>query len=498
MTIQDILAGESKYIEFKESLPEKSIKYMKTVVAFANGIGGRIIFGIADETHEVVGIANDVVFKMMDTIANAISDSCEPAIIPDITLQTIEERTIICVEISEGRQRPYYIKALGKEKGVYVRIGATTRQADESIVRELSFEGNNVCFDKMLCRGLQIAEPDIQRLCRYMKDEAQKNARSDELRESVRNVGIQQLLSWGVLIEQNGTLYPTNAYAILTGCDILPTAIQCALFKGTTKAIFVDRREYRGPIWEQIEQAYLFVLRNIHLGATLKGIYRQDIYEIPPDAIRELIINAVVHRSYLDHGNIQIAIYDDRLEVLSPGKLPMGQTLERMKQGYSRIRNEALASAFSYMNLIEHWGSGIPRIIEIINTAGLRPPEFIGGDIDLKVNIYRDQSARAADNTAAHEPNDLINDPVDPNRDPNNTGDHNPHNYKNHRGKDDREGRLLEIIRSNPSITQKDIARLLSVSAVTVKRTLAEMQKRGVVARVGSNRSGKKKKKNKM
>ena len=194
MTIQDILAGESKYIEFKESLPEKSIKYMKTVVAFANGIGGRIIFGIADETHEVVGIANDVVFKMMDTIANAISDSCEPAIIPDITLQTIEEKTIICVEISEGRQRPYYIKALGKEKGVYVRIGATTRQADESIVRELSFEGNNVCFDKMPCRGLQISESDIQRLCKSMKGEAQKNARSDEFRESIKSVGIQQLL----------------------------------------------------------------------------------------------------------------------------------------------------------------------------------------------------------------------------------------------------------------------------------------------------------------
>ena len=93
-------------------------------------------------------------------------------------------------------------------------------------------------------------------------------------------------------------------------------------------------------------------------GANIVGIYRQDVYEIPPDAIRELIINAAVHRSYLDHGNIQVAIYDDRLEITSPGKLPMGQTLERMKEGYSQIRNEALASAFSYMNLIEHWGSG--------------------------------------------------------------------------------------------------------------------------------------------
>ena len=117
------------------------------------------------------------------------------------------------------------------------------------------------------------------------------------------------------------------------------------------------------------------------------GIYRQDVYEIPPDAIRELIINAAVHRSYLDHGNIQIAVYDNRLEITSPGKLPMGQTLERMKEGYSQIRNEALAYAFSYMNLIEHWGSGIPRIIGKVKAAGLREPEFIGGEVDLRINI---------------------------------------------------------------------------------------------------------------
>ena len=128
------------------------------------------------------------------------------------------------------------------------------------------------------------------------------------------------------------------------------------------------------------------------MGANIVGIYRQDVYEIPPDAIRELIINAAVHRSYLDHGNIQVAIYDDRLEITSPGKLPMGQTLERMKEGYSQIRNEALASAFSYMNLIEHWGSGIPRIIGKVKAAGLREPVFIGGEVDLRINIYRNNS----------------------------------------------------------------------------------------------------------
>ena len=391
MTIEEILAGESKNVEFKENLPEKSIKYMKSVVAFANGTGGKIIFGIADKTREVVGFDREDVFKKMDAIANAVSDSCEPAIIPDISLQTIGGKTVIVAEISEGRQRPYYIKALGREGGVYVRVAGTTRLADEYMVRELMFEGSNRYFAQALCSGLTITDEEIDVLCKAMKEQAVKNAHTEGQKASIKDVGKQQLRSWGILIERDGKDYPSNAYAILTGQGGLHIATQCGVFKGTTKAVFVDRREYTGPLWEQIEEAFQFVLRNIHLGATIVGIYRQDIYEIPPDAIRELIINAMVHRSYLDHGMIQVAVYDNRLEITSPGKLPMGQTLERMKEGYSKIRNEALAHAFSYMNLIEHWGSGIPRIIEKVKAAGLREPEFIGGEVDLRINIYRGQ-----------------------------------------------------------------------------------------------------------
>lgn len=105
---------------------------------------------------------------------------------------------------------------------------------------------------------------------------------------------------------------------------------------------------------------------------------------------------------------IQVAVYDNRLEITSPGKLPMRQTLERMKEGYSKIRNEALAHAFAYMNLIEHWGSGIPRIIDKVKAAGLREPEFIGGEVDLRINIYRGQIDGTVDlndlNTAVKPP----------------------------------------------------------------------------------------------
>ena len=112
-------------------MPENSLKYMKTIVAFANGRGGRLVFGIEDTTRAVVGIESDNIFRTMDGIANAISDSCEPMIVPDITLQTLEGKTVIMVDVSAGRQRPYHIKSQGLDKGTYIRVAGTTRPADK-------------------------------------------------------------------------------------------------------------------------------------------------------------------------------------------------------------------------------------------------------------------------------------------------------------------------------------------------------------------------------
>lgn len=176
-------------------------------------------------------------------------------------------------------------------------------------------------------------------------------------------------------------------------------------------------------IYEQIEEAYQFVLRNIHSGKKLEAIYRQDIYEIPPESIEKLIINTVIHRSYLDRNNIQIAIYDNRFKVTSPGKLAMGQTTDKMKEGYSKICNEAFANASSYKNLIEHWGSGISRIINTVLGTGLREPKFIGGDIDLKIKIYSGQ--------------DKLNDS---------------------NKLDDRESLVLSMLKDNQTISRKELS----------------------------------------
>ena len=402
------------------------------------------------------------------------------------------------VEVPEGRQRPYYIKALGRDGGVYVRVAGTTRLADEYMVKELLFEGSNRYYDQALCNGLNITDEDIDALCKAMKEQAVKNAHNEEQKASIKDVGRQQLRSWGVLIERDGKDYPSNAFAILTGNGGLHVATQCGVFKGTTKAVFVDRREYTGPLWEQIDEAFQFVLRNIHLGATIVGIYRQDIYEIPPDAIRELIINAMVHRSYLDHGTIQVAVYDNRLEITSPGKLPMGQTMERMKEGYSKIRNEALAHAFAYMNLIEHWGSGIPRIIDKVKAAGLREPEFIGGEVDLRINIYRGQIDTNDANDAKNDANDAKNDANDAKNDVNNAGNGVNSNENGTNGseallnKEQKQlEKLLQIIEKKPSATQAYYAEEMGVSKRTVSRMFASLQKNGRLVQNGTTKKAK-------
>lgn len=389
MTIEDILGGENKSIEYKGMRPAKSKNYMKTVIAFCNGTGGKLVFGIEDNTHAVIGVPEDILFAEIDAIANAISDQCEPMIVPDIYMQTIDDKTVIVVDIDEGVQKPYYIKSEGIDNGTYIRVAGTSRPADEYMIQELRLEGSRRSFDEMPCIGLEITSEDISDLCKRMKEEALSNTLNEEDKKEIKDLTVEQLISWRVIREKNGKYYPNNAYAILKGDYRVPNMIQCGVFKGSTKAVFVDRREYTGSAWELVEAAYQYVLRNIRMRATFKGVHRLDVYEIPPFAIRELIVNAVVHRSYVDRGNIQIALYDNRLEIFSPGKLPKTQTFESMEKGRSKIRNEALAKAFFYMRLMEKWGSGIPRVVQEVCDEGLATPVFEGGEVDVVVSIYR-------------------------------------------------------------------------------------------------------------
>lgn len=246
MISNENIIGESKTLEFKSKLPDRSETYMKTIVAFANTSGGRLIIGI-DDDKSIVGINKDEVFEIMDKVANAISDACEPQIIPDISIKTIKDKCILVIEIYPGPNRPYYLKSKGKERGTYIRSAATSRLADFDKIRELEMEGKNLSWDEQICVGYEVTTEAVNKLCKdiqlYM---------SSSTAEEVKMPTEKQLVNWKVLKENNGKFLATNAFVLLTS-DFFPFAkIQCALFKGKTRDVFIDKKEYTGSIYEQV------------------------------------------------------------------------------------------------------------------------------------------------------------------------------------------------------------------------------------------------------
>ena len=309
------------------------------------------------------------------------------------------------------------------------------------------------------------------------------------------------LLTWGVLKEDNGKIFPTNAYALLTGKTKNQPVIQCAVFKGKTRAYFVDRREFAGPIQKQVDAAFQYVLEKINMGMQIKGIYRQDVYELQIDSVRELIANAVAHRSYLEPGNIQVAIFDDRLEVTSPGMLLNTVSIEKMKEGYSKLRNPAIASAFAYMKIIEKWGTGIPRILRECVDYGLPEPQLIDFDGDFRVNMYRKQKKESTLETTQtiENPTQSLGSPTQTIENPTQSREKTTQTKENPTQSPiqsadfqftEKDKEILKVIQQNPELTQREIALELGWTVDRVKYYLNKMKKMQVIKRVGSRHKG--------
>ena len=255
--------------------------------------------------------------------------------------------------------------ANGNGGNVVIRVDATTRVAERYKVQELSLLGMNKTFDEIVQNGTKEAEyKDIDFLIKAFSS------------RSKRQVTIQNFVSWKLLSEENGKYYPSVAFRLLTNNDIHFARIQCGLFKGTDKVHFLDRKEFDGSVLEQIENAITFLIQHLNMGAEIKGLYRKDIYEIPEEILRELVTNAVMHRNYLLSSYIQICIFDDRIEIVSPGGIFGGLTIQDILEGRSSVRNEVLADAFLKMQLVEHWGTGLKRIREICVENDIEEPSY--------------------------------------------------------------------------------------------------------------------------
>ena len=376
---QLIQKGEGKRIEFKKTLPDGN-NLAKSVIAFSNMAGGKIVIGIEDKTAKVIGISDDEVLEFPDRISNIIHDRCYPFILPEIYLVYIDNATILVIEIFPGALKPYYLKNKGKQKGTYIRVGATNKAADIEMIRELERQRQNISFDEELNYESDKKSLDIERL------------RTDFQGYTGRKLTETNLLNLRILKEENGRFFPTIGGMLLAGkTDYLEYArIKCARFKGTNMDIFIDQKEFTGPLYRQVEEAMKFAHIYIALSGKVEGLQRIDRYEVPLEVIREAIVNAVVHRDYSISGSdIKFAIFEDRIEITSPGALPRSLEIEDIITGRSEIRNKVIARFFKEIDFIEQWGSGIRKMLRLLKEAGLPEPQFRESGLFFKMIIFK-------------------------------------------------------------------------------------------------------------
>ncbi len=365
--------NESMTVEFKENARSLS-GIVKTVVAFANTSGGVLLIGVKDKTKEIVGVLNSL--HEEERISNAISDTVAPLIVPDIEIHAYRDRELIIIRVPHVAG-PIYLKSEGSKNGVYIRFGSTNRIADDEMLNSLKLFSENRTYDEL---------PSPKGI---LDDEAIKKAFAIVQKFPTK----KQLEALNILTEHLGKSINTNGGTLLFGLNrliLFPDAlIRCARFKGITKEKIIDSLEITSSLPFAIGEVLAFIEKNTSIESVIGKIHRQDILEYPPFALREAVINAVLHSDYSIKGcYIQIAIFDDRIEFTNPGGLPFGQTIQKALQGFSKLRNRVIGRVFKELKLIEQWGSGLQRILAVCAKEGLNIPLIEEHNNQFRLTLY--------------------------------------------------------------------------------------------------------------
>ncbi|MFA5448741.1 MAG: RNA-binding domain-containing protein [Sphaerochaeta sp.] len=271
---------------YEDSLVFSNTHLLKSAVAFVNTRGGIISIG-ANDSNSTDGIPSSALFQILEAIEEVIIGSCDPPIIPDSKIQEVDGKNVILVHIPRGMQRPYCIKDEGLLDGVYVRVDGTTRRASHHLIQDLILQGQNRHYDQEIAIDHIISEKAVNTLCADMYTVAKDNAEG----KPVKLLTKQELIDWNLLAEEDEQLIPKQGFLLLEGSSSIDTdaQIQCALFKSTSRATFLDRRDLAGPLYRQVHDAYVFVMQHIELCSHFEGVHRTERFELPDEAIRELI-----------------------------------------------------------------------------------------------------------------------------------------------------------------------------------------------------------------
>lgn len=364
---------ESKLLEFKSRLVTFS-SLIKTCVAFANGVGGKIIIGIEDKTRKIIGVDEATRDRIYDEFPNSLYDATQPPLLAEIYERRFSNASVVIIEIPSSIKKPVFVKNEGIPKGVYLRAGSNTRQANQESIEELTRENKRIFFDE------EIIHTEIDILSKKLL----KNVFNNFTMERLANEKIISLHS-----TNSKKYYPTIAGTLMF-CEYpdnyIPEAlILCTRFRGIESRDIIQSESISGPLEKQIEISLELIKSWMLRDYTLIGARLKGKTTVPEIALREAIVNAVIHRKYSVPGATKIALYDNRLEIFSPGNFPGLIDLRNLGDGTTYLRNPNLARISRRLGLIEKLGTGIKVILDSCAKAKIKSPEFIEGADSVKI-----------------------------------------------------------------------------------------------------------------
>ncbi len=449
-----IAEGEGLTVEFKEKYTSK---IDRDIVALANSKGDFIILGLADSGI----VTGEKLTNKLKAEILSLSRNCEP----HITISKISQvDNTVVVEVLEGDEKPYSCSS-----GYFRRLDAVTQKLTQKEVRTMFRETADKLFEDLPRKDCHLSELSIKKIEAFL----------DESKTSFK-ISRQNLVSFltSIGVYSNGVI---NNAGVLMFADkvakFIPyVEIICGAFKGRNKTFIYDRKDIRSDLLTQLNEAMAFIQRQLNIRSEICGLDRFDIYELPLDAIREALVNAIIHRDYSFKGSgINVDVYDDRLEIVNPGGLPQG--LDRRDFGTLSVRrNLIIADLFHRMGKVERIGSGIGRMQDIMNAAKLEPPKFEITNF-FRTIFYRnpeysqkrllvDETIRAEKTTEKRLVDGLVERLVESQR------------------------KVLGLIKQNPYISINDLAENIGISTTAIDKNITQLKKKGLLKRVGPDKGG--------
>ena len=429
--------SESETVELKSTVVADMCK---EVIAFANTKGGTIYIGVEND-GTVIGV--DSADRVILQINHMVRDSIKPDVTMFVRYETqiVDRKQIVAVTIQKGTDRPYYLGSKGlKPSGVYVRNGTSADPATDTAIRKMIKETDGDSFEAMrsLEQNLTFQATEAQFARRNVPYDAAK----------MQTLG---------MVSKDG-MYTNVALLLSEQC---PSTIKAATFAGVDRSVFQDRREFTGSLFQQMEDLYAYLDLHNQTKAMFEGLYRTDIRDYPEEALRETLMNSLVHRDYSFSASTLVSIYDDRIEFVSVGGLPTGISLDDIMLGLSVCRNPKLAAIFYRLQLIEAYGTGMPKIMGAYSGTGLEPKIEVTNNA-FKITLPNRNAARKADtvSNACKSNEDMI----------------------------------LNLIAQNGHVVRSDVDQLLDVSQTTASRILKRMVEEGLIYQDGRGRKTKYKK----